>query len=573
MYVRTRRSRHANATYEYIDIVESVRLQGKVRQRTLGTLGRKDQLTPQKVDALIQHLRKLASPEASSSTQIGDVEMLAARQYGVVLAVHQLWRELGLDTILRQLPQTKGVPLEQAVFRMIVNRLCDPCSKEGLVDWVDEHENLHRGWQTAVHWPSEQEPFSYIQYLRAMDYLHPHRRAIEDQLFGRVTDLLSLPLRLCLYDLTSSYFEGEGTCELAEYGYSRDHRSDRSQIVIGLAVTQEGVPITHRVFPGSTVDVTTLPAISAELRERFGLQETVIIADRGLFSADNVADLANHRQPYILALRARQQAEGALALDLVRNLPRPRAIDAPWQWREVDVIPQVPDLPKLRHVVVYSAFKARHDQEVRARRLHRALAELHALQARAAKDELKPARITELVTKILVRHKCARFFACSAGYGELSFHLRREEYQEQRRFDGVFVLETNHPTMSTEEVVASYRQLAEVERTFRVLKQVVKLRPMYHRRQRRVEAHVFICFLALLLGKLIQQRLAQAGLTMSVDHALRVLAELQAIESEWEERATVVRRTRPSAEVERILAALGIKLGNPILSVTYATAA
>lgn len=573
MFVRIKRRKHADRVYEYVDIVESMRVEGKVQQRTLGTLGRKDELAPEKVDGLISHLRKLASPEGLAGAQIGDVEMIASRQYGVVLAIHHLWRELGLDVLLQGLPQTAGVPVEEAVFRMVVNRLCDPCSKEGLVDWIDEHHNLHRGWEDTVHWPGRNQRLNHTQYLRSMDRLHPHRQQIEDALFPRVTDLLSLPLRLCLYDLTSSYFEGEGTSELAEYGYSRDHRDDRSQIVIGLAVTQEGVPITHRVFPGSTVDVTTLPAVAAELRERFGLQETVIIADRGLFSADNVADLANHRQPYILALRARQQAEGELALDLVPQLPRPQAVDAPWEWREVDLIPEVAGLPKVRHVVVYSAFKAMHDFQVRARRVRRALDELHRLRARASKDGLKPARITELVTKVLTRHKCARFFTYAARERELEFRVDRDEYRDQRRFDGVFVLETNHATMTAEEVVASYAQLAEVERTFRVLKSVVRLRPMYHRRDRRVETHVFICFLALLIGKLMQLRLRGAGISMSVDHALRTLAELHAIESRWEGRARVIRRTNASAQVETVLSALGIKLGSPVLDVTYAPAA
>lgn len=571
MYVRTRRVKHGDSVYEYLDIVESTRIDGKVHQRTLGRLGRTQDLTPEKIDALITHLRRFASPQAAA--QIGDVEMIASRQYGVTLVVHQLWRQLGLDSLLQALPQTAGVPVEDATFRMVVNRLCDPRSKEGLVDWVDEHENLHRGWQTSVQWPNGNQPLGYNQYLRVMDRLHPHRQEIEDALFPRVTDLLSLPLRLCLYDLTSSYFEGDGSCELAEYGYSRDHRDDRSQIVIGLAVTQEGVPITHRVFPGSTVDVTTLPQISAELRERFGLQETVIIGDRGLFSADNVADLALSRQPYILALRARQQEEAALAMDLVHDLPRPRAIDAPWQWQEVDVIPQVPGMLKLRHVVVYSAFKAEHDFEVRARRIRRALVELNKLRERAPKDSLTQTRLTELVTKCLTRNKCARYFTCSVGPGRLQIHLNRDEYREQRRFDGVFVLETNHQSMSAEEVVASYRQLMEVERTFRVLKSVLKLRPMYHRRDRRVETQVFICFLALLIGKLLEQRLRQAGITISIAHALQVLQELQAVESLWNGRANVVRRTNPSPQAAAILNALGIKLGSPILDVTYAAAA
>jgi transposase len=566
MYVRTRRVRRGSRSYEYIDIVQSQRHQGSIVQRRLGTLGRRDQLSPQTVDALIQHLRKLASPEGLHGVRLGDVRINAVREYGPVLVVRQLWEELGLHRLLAELPRPASLDLEEAVFRMVVNRLCEPTSKLGLVDWTDEHGNSHQGWQSQVEWPSAAGPLDYHHYLRAMDHLHPHRQELEDRLFGRVTDLLSLPLRLVFYDLTSTYFEGDGVCELAEYGYSRDHRGDRSQVVVGLAVTQEGLPITHRVFPGATVDVTTLQPMAEELQRRFGLQEAVLVADRGMFSADNVAALAAGGQRYILALRSRQQIEGELALDLAQlaGLPRPRDEKTPWEWREVDVIPGV------RHVVVYSAFKARHDFEVRDRRLRRAFDELRRLQAQARREKLSARRIIERATKILSQHKCARYLTYEASPGLLSFRVDRAEYRQQRRHDGVFVLETNHPDLSTAEVVQSYRQLMEVERAFRLLKSLVKVRPVYHHRDRRVETHIFVCFLAYLLAKVLERRLRTAGVTISVANALETLKRLQAVEHTWENQALVVQATRPPADVERLLAALGIRLPGPVLRVTNA---
>src|SRR5215831_1555446 len=564
MYVRTRRVRRGDRSYEYIDIVQSQRLQGRIVQHRLGTLGRRDQLSPQTIDALIQHLRKLASPEGSHGVRLGDVRINAVREYGPVLVARQLWEELGLHQLLTQLPRPASLDLEEAVFRMVVNRLCEPTSKLGLVDWTDEHGNSHQGWQGQVEWPSGDGPLDYHHYLRAMDHLHPHRQVLEDQLFSRVTNLLSLPLRLVFYDLTSTYFEGDGVCELAEYGYSRDHRGDRAQVVIGLAVTQEGLPITHRVFPGATVDVTTLEPMADELLRRFGLHEAVLVADRGMFSADNVAAFSLSGQLYILALRSRQQEEGELAVDLAHlaGLPRPRDVKAEWQWREVDAI------TGLRHVVVYSAFKARHDFEVRDRRLRRALEELRRLQVQASRDNLSARRIVERVTKILTSHKCARYLTYEAADGQLSFRLDRDQYRQQRRHDGVFVLETNHPTLTTAEVVQSYRQLMEVERAFRVLKSLVKVRPVYHHRDRRVETHIFICFLAYLLAKVLEQRLRQAGLTFSVAHALETLKRLQAVEHTWEDQAVVVKATKPDPEVVKILAAIDLRIDNPVIQVT-----
>lgn len=572
VFVKIRRRHHASQTYEYVDIVESQRVNGKVVRRRLGTLGRLDQLLASDIDRLIEHLRKLASPEGQRGVSLGQMEIVAVRELGVRLVASQLWSELGLDRLLGEIPSTRTarVPdaiFQEAVFRMVVNRLCDPQSKLSLVDWTDEHEIKHRGWQRQVQW-GQPGDLDYHHYLLSMDRLHPHRARIEEALFDRTTDLLSLPLRLCFYDLTSSYFEGDGASELAAYGYSRDHREDRSQIVVGLAVTQEGVPITHRVFKGSTVDVTTFAPIAEELRQRFGLQETVIVADRGMFSADNIAQLQVSGQPYILALRARQQKEGELALDIaeLERLPRPQALDAPWEWREVKLLDEV------RHVVVYSAFKARHDFEVRARRIRRALPELGELRARAAKEGLGIRRITERATRILATHKCARYFDYQVQVGSFDFRIDRAEYAQQRRHDGVFVLETNHPDLSTAEIVACYRQLMEVERAFRVLKSLLKLRPIYHHRDRRVEAHVFLCFLAFLLAKVIELRLRAAGLSHSIAHALEILGRLKAVEHTWEVDTVVIKAAKPDQDTKAILDALGIRL-ETILSVIRPAAA
>jgi transposase len=303
--------------------------------------------------------------------------------------------------------------------------------------------------------------------------------------------------------------------------------------------------------------------MSEELRQRFGLVEPVLVADRGMFSADNVAAFRLSGQRYILALRSRQQVEGELALDLAQlaGMSRPRDVKAPWLWWEVEVI------PGLRHVVVYSAFKARHDFEVRDRRLRRALDDLRRLRDQASSGELSARRLIERVTKILGQHKCARFLTYQAADGALTFKLDRDQYRQQRRHDGVFILETNHTTLTSAEIVQSYRQLMEVERAFRVLKSLVKVRPVYHHLDRRVETHIFICFLAYLVAKLLEQLLRAAGLTLSVAHALETLKRLQAVEHTWEEQAVVVKATKPDPEVSKILAALGLRIDNPVLSV------
>ncbi len=557
LYLRTRRVRHQDRVYEYVEIVESQRRQGRILRRSLGTLGRKDLLQPETIDGLIGHLQKLASPAARRGLRVGEMRTLGVKEFGPIWACRQLWEELGLDHLLAGLPQSAGVPLEEAVFRLVSNRLIDPQSKLAVSEW-----------QEQVSWPSGKPALAYEQLLRAMDLLHPHRQGIEDAVFSKVTELFSLPLNLVFYDLTSVYFEGDGVSPLAEYGYSRDHREDRAQVVVGLAVTQEGIPITHRVYPGNTGDPLTFLPMVRELKERFGLPDAVIVADRGMVSAANVEGLEASGVKYVLALRARQQLEGHAALELAdrAGLARPQDEKAPWELREVSLRKGV------RHVVVYSAYKALHDRLVRARRLERTRSDLRQLQARATK--LKRRTLIERATRILAEHKTSQYFGYLAWDGSLSFWLERAHYRRQRRHDGIFILQTNQSQLSAAEIVRSYMQLQEVERAFRILKSLVKVRPMFHWAQRRVETHIFICFLAYLLAKALELRLKSEPATkhLSISKALDRLATLKAVDYRWQD-FLITEVNEPQDPLKPVLAALGLKLANPVLRTAPAPAA
>ncbi len=564
-----RRVRKSGRAYEYIDIVESFREQGRVRRKILGTLGRRDQLPPHKIDALIEHLRKLASPEGRPGIRLGDLRVNVSREYGPIWAAWQLWDEVGLAELLADLPRRPGVPVAQAVFRMVANRLVAPGSKLSLCDWTDERGQRHPGWQGHVEWPGGGGDLGYHQYLRAMDQLVPHRERLEEQVFDRTVQLLSLPLRLVFYDVTSTYFEGDGVCELAGYGHSSDHREDRAQLVVGLAVTQEGLPISHRVFRGNTVDVRTLRPMAEELQRRFGLQEPVLVGDRGMFSEENVTALAASGFRYVLSLRSRQQAEFGKAMEAAQaiGLRKSRDLGAERTLAEVALE------PGHRHVVVYSALRARHDFEVRDRRLRRVLEPLQRLHQRARAEHLSERAIVARATRLLAESKVGKFFSYDAAPGRFDFRLRRDLYRRERNLDGVFVLKTNHMGLAAEEILASYLQLQEVERAFRVVKNLLKLRPIFHWRQRRVEAHIFIVFLAFLLAKVLELKLRAAGLNLSITHALDQLGQLKAVEHTWEEQAIVVQLTRPDRLTEQILGAIGLRLNSPVLSVTKAATA
>lgn len=539
MYAYIARVRAKGRVYEYLQVCETVRRDGKPTRRTLGSLGRLDRLDPQKVDGLIRGLRRYAEREAASPGPT-EAPILTTRLLGPIQVARQLWVELGLPQLLPQGQQ--GFPVEDVLFRLVANRLVAPKSKLAMVDW-----------QAQVEWGADRQ-YGYDDVLRAMDVLHAHKTAVEDALFGQIRQLFSTPLRLVWYDLTSTYFEGDGACELAAYGHSRDHRADRAQVVVGLALTQEGFPIAHDVFPGDTADVTTVAHMAQQLTERFGLPQAIVVGDRGLLSVANTQALADLGLRYVLALRTRQhgQAAQAVAAALAAGLQRPRDPDAPWTLQEVAAV------QGQRQVVVYSAFRALHDRLVRWRRLLQARDGLRRLQAQVAAGKLsEPRTITERATRILGRSKVSRFFTWTLAEGRFGFQLDRDVYRAQRRLDGMYVLVSNDPALATDEIVAAYRQLHRVEDAFRVLKSLVKLRPIYHWTARRVEAHICICVLAYLLATRLEQRLARAGLDLTATRALQQLEDVRAVDQQWG-AVVLTHRTRPSPQAQALLRAFDL---------------
>jgi transposase len=288
-----------------------------------------------------------------------------------------------------------------------------------------------------------------------------------------------------------------------------------------------------------------------------------------MFSDANLLALEKSGFRYVLCQRSRQQEEFGLAFEVAmgQGLRRPLALDSERVFVEVAVDPDH------RHLVVYSALRARHDFEVRDRRLRRALDDLWRLHERAPRERLSERAIVTRATKILIESKVGNLFSYEAGVGRFDFRLRRDLYRQGRRGDGFFILKTNHPDLAADEVLQSYLQLQEVERAFRVVKTLLKLRPIFHWRGSRVEAHVFIVFLAFLLAKVMEAKLRAAGLDLSITHALDQLGQLKAVEHTWENEAIVVQSTRPEPLTAGILDALGIRLSDPVVRVSKVPAA
>ena len=305
MFFRTKVfHRNDGSTRTYLELVANHRVDGKVRQQVIAQLGRLEQLRAEGVvDRLVAGLAR------HSHEQWLRMEALHAERdyaYGPVLVFRRLWEELGLAQALREAFEGTDAQYagEEAVFAMVLNRVMEPHSKRGA-----------HGWMETVYRP-QWEGVEVHHLYRALDVLHTVGSKLEEGLFDRVRDLFQLDLTLMLFDTTSTYFEGERPEGLAEYGYSRDRRSDRRQMVVGLLMTREGIPVCHRVFPGSTVDAAAFQKVLQELRPRFGIRRVVLVGDRGLVSETTLEELDKQRMDYpdgigaAAALRGVQRGAG-----------------------------------------------------------------------------------------------------------------------------------------------------------------------------------------------------------------------------------------------------------------------
>ncbi|MCR4402975.1 MAG: IS1634 family transposase [Firmicutes bacterium] len=276
----------------YIQLVESVWRDGRPRHRVVANLGREDLLDPGQVDRLIASLAPYGRAKVASAE---DLEILKAREYGTVYVLSHLWSHLGFDGLFRGLAARRrlGFDVEAGVRAIVFSRVMDPCSERATIRWLDR-----------VYAP-DLEGLELHQLYRTLDFVYEVLEDVQVGLLERVTARLVSDLRLVLFDTTSVYFEGDGPLGLARFGHSRDKRSDRPQVVLGLFVTPEGYPLFHMILPGNTSDVYAFRQAMDELRSRLPVGEITVVVDRRMVSEANLAALRSAGIGYIAGTRMR----------------------------------------------------------------------------------------------------------------------------------------------------------------------------------------------------------------------------------------------------------------------------
>ncbi|TET11388.1 IS1634 family transposase, partial [Candidatus Aerophobetes bacterium] len=304
MFPRISETRSKGKLYRYVKIVENYWHKGQSRQRVVAKLGNLEKFKNRDLEKLIKGLCRICERE---DLNVENLKAKKSPRYGDILAARHLWKELGLDELIDgHMRHTEAkIPVELISFLMVANRLVDPLSKLAISSWYKE----------KVYLPElENTHLSPHDFYRSMDYLEEMKEDIEKDLYYKLRDLFTLKLNLIFYDTTSSYFEGEGP-SIAKHGKSRDHRPDKHQIIIGLLVTDEGLPIAHEVFEGDEADKATVVKTIDDLKRRFRLKRVIFVADRGMVSQANLDYIKEQGFSYIVTLKKRRLNEAKEAID------------------------------------------------------------------------------------------------------------------------------------------------------------------------------------------------------------------------------------------------------------------
>jgi transposase len=538
MYPRTVKVRSSSGSlHEYIRIVEAYREDGKVKQRVVADLGRKDLLVE-----ILPKLRRLLAGDTDEEP--GDPAALhvgEAATGGPVLVVRALFDQLGLWDILDQhLGKARGVPFADRAFALVANRLIAPASEHGPAGWLETDfvcdrkgrrflPHRHRRGRVRVH------PRQLDAWYRTLDQLLRAEDRIEVALYHRLRDLFSFKPDLVLYDITGTYFEGAGPADLAKHGYSRDGKPHNVQVIVGVVMVA-GWPISHHVWAGNRIDHSTVQEVIRDLRQRFAFGRPVFVGDRGMVTEANLEAITREEHGFLVGVKRRRnpQIDGWLeAVDDTKWVTCPggintrgRKTDSP-RTRAQEVLSGD---PAVRVIVIDSDERRTYERAKREQAMERARQRLDKLKERVASGEWKqPERIGAAVERVMQRYHGYRYFDWELTTGGPEFSESAERLGREQRIEGKYVVMTGEEDLSIRDAVALYKELTEVESGFRQLKDVLGMRPIYHRIEPRVRAHIFVAASALLVQRLLGRRLQEAGVDLSPARALQALATVRLV--------------------------------------------
>jgi transposase len=581
VYLRRNRRTIDGETYESWTLVESVRTARGPRQHTVATLGKLPGLDSavqrgwEDIDALLEGrpstptqlplpgVDSAAPAPAWREVDVRGTRVERVREFGGVYLALALWRRLGLHTVLRELLAAgrEAVPWETVACLLSIARFCGQLSELGVAERWFQRTALDE--LLGVDWTQINDDRLY----RGLDALHAHKEKLSQHLLARYQSWFAVRFEFLLYDVTSTFFEGEAEGNtLAARGYSRDSRPDCPQVCIGLVVTPEGLPVAYEVFKGNRVDVTTVEGIVTTMEEKYGQAERIWVLDRGMVSEDNLAFLRERKASYIVGTPKAQLRQFEAALLAEKDWQRVR------EDVEVKLMAHPDGQGREQFVLCRSAARREKEKAMLERQAERLLVQLVAIDTSLRKNPhgdlvavgrrigrwlgRYPAANKLFVVEVLtdaMGAACALMIAC---------RLERSQWAQQAH--GAYLLRTNCLEKDPARLWQWYLQLTQAEAAFRTEKSDLHLRPIFHQKTERVEAHILVCFLALALWRTLEMWMKGKGLGTCARHLLGEISTIKSLDVVLPVRTAegvTELRLRTVAKPERLVAELLQHLG------------
>ncbi len=495
---------------EYLNIIENYRDGKKVKQRVVANLGRVDKLDIDSIENLAEKLLKIVESKKRLTNSIEpQIEELDRYNYGYVV-YRNIWRRFKLDDILDKLVEDKNIKYDfkSVIFSMVVDRLLKPKSKLALFNNKGDYFNIN-------------DELQLNHIYRSLDILAENKIAIEEALFTQNKSLFNISTDIVFYDVTTFYYESKNENDLKKFGYSKDGRFGDVQVVMGLLIDKNGLPIGYELFSGNTFDSKTMVKVLDNLKGKFNLDKVVIVADRGLNSKINLKYIKDAGYDYLMAvsikslnkkmkdtildkesytniLTSEDSEDGLYAYKTLEydNLVKyeEELIDPKTQ--EVSIIKKEITL-KEKFVCTYSDKRAKKDRHDR----YRALDKANNIILNNQKSSLTSTRSHKKYIKRDSKEDNCKDFVMGMDWMKI---------KEQQRYDGFYAITTSNLDLDPIEVIQNYRNLYRIEDSFKVLKSTFDTRPIYHYKEHRIEAHFIVCFIAFMLERDLEIRLKKS---------------------------------------------------------------
>jgi len=555
MFFRTKTS----GPRSYLQIVENRWEGGRTRQRVIATLGRLDQLQQDgRLDALLASGARLSQSILLLSAHAkGQLPTVTTRRIGPALVFQRLWQQTGCQRVIERLLEGRRFEfdVERAIFLTVLHRLFAPGSDRAADKWRTDYQidgcdalQLHHLYR-AMAWLGEELPHDQ-QKDKTPFAPRCVKDRIEEELFAHRRDLFT-GLQLVFFDTTSVYFEGNGGQDIGQRGYSKDHRPDLYQMVVGAVLDGQGRPICCELWPGNTADVTTLIPVVDRLRSRFGVGKVCIVADRGMISKETVEALETEERGWSYILGARMRSQNEVKEEVLSRAGRYRVVHPPRVQSDDPSPLKVKEVwvGEHRYVVCLNEEEARKDA-----------ADREAIVA-ALREQLRSG------DKALVGNKGYRRYL--SGSDSPGFRIDEAKIAEEARYDGKWVLRTNTESEAA-EVALQYKQLWMVEHWFRSCKSLLQTRPIFHRCDETIRGHVFCSFLALVLRQELQARLDERGHELEWADVIQDLDRLQRVEVEQDGKRFLL-RSEVQGTCGKVFQTVGVALPPTVQQVLLTT--